>query len=175
MKKLSILNRYRHSQPQALIPCNSLTCCNRRTFLSKIKCLALFWPFVGFFSCKPAAKKPLGPLTLTSLDQINEGANFFELERLIVYKHKVADSGQPKYRLSAMSLVCTHQECMLNQSSSGFTCPCHGSQFDRSGKLLTGPAKTDLNWFKLSLDQKRQLVVERSEIVDRQWGLEVTI
>ncbi len=44
----------------------------------------------------------------------------------------------------AYSLVCTHLGCTLTESSSGFDCPCHGSQFDENGNVLAGPAQTPL-------------------------------
>ncbi|MBN2148125.1 MAG: ubiquinol-cytochrome c reductase iron-sulfur subunit [Anaerolineales bacterium] len=45
---------------------------------------------------------------------------------------------------SALSLVCTHLGCTLDQTSDGFTCPCHGSQFGADGFLQRGPAKQPL-------------------------------
>jgi cytochrome b6-f complex iron-sulfur subunit len=48
--------------------------------------------------------------------------------------------------ITAVSLVCTHVccECEYVASSKVIACPCHGSVFGLSGKLLQGPASTDL-------------------------------
>lgn len=44
-----------------------------------------------------------------------------------------------------LSLTCPHQGCTVQANSEGFLCPCHGARFDRSGKLLRGPATRDLD------------------------------
>ena len=50
-----------------------------------------------------------------------------------------------KHNISVFSLVCPHLGCTLNLTEKIFECPCHGSQFDSSGKLLKGPANKNLN------------------------------
>ncbi|MFH2040607.1 MAG: ubiquinol-cytochrome c reductase iron-sulfur subunit [Chloroflexota bacterium] len=45
---------------------------------------------------------------------------------------------------SALSLVCTHLGCTLEQEDNIFSCPCHGSHFDEHGMVLRGPAKKGL-------------------------------
>jgi cytochrome b6-f complex iron-sulfur subunit len=45
---------------------------------------------------------------------------------------------------TAISLVCTHLGCTVGQSADGFTCPCHGSQFDSQGNVVRGPANKKL-------------------------------
>ncbi len=45
---------------------------------------------------------------------------------------------------SALKLVCTHNHCDLNANKERLVCPCHGSEFDKAGKVLTGPANTNL-------------------------------
>jgi Rieske Fe-S protein len=45
---------------------------------------------------------------------------------------------------SALSLVCTHLGCTLENGADGFVCPCHGSHFDKGGKVTHGPADKPL-------------------------------
>lgn len=45
---------------------------------------------------------------------------------------------------SALSLVCTHLGCTVEQKADGFTCPCHGSRYDEAGAVLRGPAQKPL-------------------------------
>ena len=42
--------------------------------------------------------------------------------------------------------VCTHLGCVPNTGGKhdGWLCPCHGSQFDSSGRVRVGPAPTNL-------------------------------
>jgi cytochrome b6-f complex iron-sulfur subunit len=41
----------------------------------------------------------------------------------------------------ALSGICTHQLCTITGFGSGtYVCPCHGSQYDTSGRVLNGPA-----------------------------------
>jgi Rieske Fe-S protein len=39
-----------------------------------------------------------------------------------------------------LNLVCTHLGCTVNVTPKELICPCHGSSFDRQGKVLKGPA-----------------------------------
>lgn len=41
--------------------------------------------------------------------------------------------------------VCTHLGCIPNRSDYGWLCPCHGSQYDLSGRILRGPAPRNLD------------------------------
>jgi cytochrome b6-f complex iron-sulfur subunit len=44
----------------------------------------------------------------------------------------------------ALNLTCTHLGCMVNATSKGFVCPCHGSMFTTCGDVVKGPADRPL-------------------------------
>jgi Rieske Fe-S protein len=44
----------------------------------------------------------------------------------------------------ALSLVCTHLGCTVTVTADGLSCPCHGSRFDREGRVERGPADRPL-------------------------------
>jgi Rieske Fe-S protein len=50
-------------------------------------------------------------------------------------------------RLHEHSAVCTHLKCIVewNSAEKSWDCPCHGSRFDAYGKVLNGPAVSDLD------------------------------
>ncbi len=53
---------------------------------------------------------------------------------------------------TALTSVCTHQACTVSNVSAGvYTCPCHGSQFDPSGRVVRGPAGSPLRQFSSAL------------------------
>jgi len=46
-----------------------------------------------------------------------------------------------------MSAVCPHLGCIVhwNGAESSWDCPCHGSRFDKHGKMINGPANVNLS------------------------------
>jgi len=49
----------------------------------------------------------------------------------------------------ALSAICTHQTCVITGfASQTYVCPCHGSTFDISGRVLGGPAPASLRQFQ---------------------------
>lgn len=63
-------------------------------------------------------------------------------------------------RLAAISITCTHLGCIVAVADTGFSCPCHGSQYDQDGTVTGGPAPQALPWFKLSLAPNGDLEVD---------------
>ncbi len=52
----------------------------------------------------------------------------------------------------ALYMQCTHQGCELRPNKISLVCPCHGSEFSTSGKVLNHPADKDLQQFKVTSD-----------------------
>jgi Rieske Fe-S protein len=50
----------------------------------------------------------------------------------------------------AFDLGCPHLGCLVTGNASGFACPCHGSRFDPTGAVVTGPAPRGLRRLRLS-------------------------
>lgn len=54
-----------------------------------------------------------------------------------------------------LSAHCTHLGCKINRTENDLlVCPCHGSEYDLSGKVVKGPAYKNLDEvpFKISSD-----------------------
>lgn len=66
----------------------------------------------------------------------------------IVFLHgvKVGVYKDEEGRLYPVDIRCPHMGCQLewNPDECSWDCPCHGSRFDRFGKLISGPAQKDL-------------------------------
>ena len=65
----------------------------------------------------------------------------------------------------AISAVCTHLGCIVFKTEGGFQCPCHGSKYNESGKVIGGPAPRPLSWFEISQGIDGTLVVDASKEV----------
>lgn len=51
-----------------------------------------------------------------------------------------------------LSLTCTHAGCTVQGGAMGFSCPCHGSAFDKNGCVLGGPAQKPLQTHAYEFD-----------------------
>jgi cytochrome b6-f complex iron-sulfur subunit len=58
----------------------------------------------------------------------------------------------PKLDYIASLMQCTHRGCELNIGGGIYNCPCHGSEFDRLGRVLQGPAEENLKSFSITTD-----------------------
>lgn len=75
------------------------------------------------------------------------------LSKMAVYK-------DPEGNVHAFSAVCPHLNCILhwNESEKTFDCPCHGSRFSCYGKVMNGPANSDLKPVKIATAQAAEKV-----------------
>ncbi len=68
--------------------------------------------------------------------------------------------------LHAISNICTHLGCIVSPVDWGFQCPCHGSKFDKKGKVIGGPAPRPLLWLEVSKHVDGNLVVNATKEVE---------
>jgi Rieske Fe-S protein len=71
----------------------------------------------------------------------------------------VAHTSDGKYH--AMTPICTHQGCMINQYNSGskeFVCQCHGSRFSTTGAVTNGPASSPLQQYVTSVNGTQLII-----------------
>lgn len=53
---------------------------------------------------------------------------------------------------SAIEAVCTHEGCTVNGADGAiYVCPCHGSRYDRNGRVVQGPATASLRQYASSV------------------------
>jgi Rieske Fe-S protein len=63
-------------------------------------------------------------------------------------------------RFAALSPICTHLGCTVEIEQARLVCPCHGSTYDREGKVLRGPAEEALASYRVALTAEDVLVIE---------------
>ena len=75
-------------------------------------------------------------------------------------------------RVALLEQACPHQFCPLQVAAKErlLSCPCHGSLFDYSGKLLRGPAERSLRWHATRIDDDALLVDRRSGVLTHRNG-----
>jgi cytochrome b6-f complex iron-sulfur subunit len=68
----------------------------------------------------------------------------------------------------AISAVCTHLGCLTrwNEHTGEIACPCHGTKFSKTGIVLEGPSAKTLPRFSVKLNEKNEVIVDKSIIVD---------
>ena len=52
--------------------------------------------------------------------------------------------------VAALSPICTHLGCTVGIEGPVLLCPCHGSTYDREGRVLRGPATNPLRAFDVT-------------------------
>ncbi|CAI7926179.1 unnamed protein product [Closterium sp. NIES-53] len=86
---------------------------------------------------------PIVPGDERSVDKVKPG----EGALVAVGLHKQAVYRTEGGELKRYSAICPHLKCAVrwNPNDKTFDCPCHGSQFDTSGRVIQGPAKANLS------------------------------
>jgi Rieske Fe-S protein len=62
-------------------------------------------------------------------------------------------------RFAAVSPICTHLGCTVEIEQSRLVCPCHGSNYDREGRVLRGPAEQPLTSYRVEVTSDDVLVI----------------
>jgi glycine/D-amino acid oxidase-like deaminating enzyme/nitrite reductase/ring-hydroxylating ferredoxin subunit len=83
-----------------------------------------------------------------SLQKINEWADIAAGEAKVVkYEgHQIGLYKDELHNIHAVNAACTHIKCNIawNNAEKTWDCPCHGSRFSYTGKVLTAPAQKPL-------------------------------
>lgn len=142
---------------------------SRRTFLTTgagFAALVGLGVALGSVKASPAAQ-PRSTTTAASVARTSTGAaaptgianvNTMQVDSPVYFEYP---AGLPNVlfkrsdgTLAAYSMLCTHVCCEVNYepASSMFYCPCHGSEFNSSGKVVRGPASAPLPSVQLTVD-----------------------
>ncbi len=103
---------------------------------------------------------PTGPVSAGNMSALTVGA-MVVMSNIVVAR----DAGG----VYAMSAVCTHAGCLLDDGSrtvtAGLSCPCHGSAFDGNGNVTRGPARASLQHYAVTIAADGSITVDGSQPV----------
>ena len=85
--------------------------------------------------------------------------------------------GRDEAGIYAMTLTCPHAGCDMSRNGwvswDSVYCSCHGSKFDRYGNVTSGPARSNLQHFDVTLDENGELTVDSDNWVSESTRLVV--
>lgn len=98
---------------------------------------------------------------------------FVEEQRLFIFHEPEG--------IRAISAICTHLRCTTGpfEPPDGHYrvihshCPCHGSVFDKAGKVLQGPAPRPLESYMITMAPDGRLLVDTNILVGPEYHLKV--
>ena len=138
-------------------------------------------PVAGYVAAPAGEEEVFRPVALGTVEEFTreEGfaptaAPFVEdpaqplTSKQLAYVHHTGGRSADWLAADAMFVVfsnrCTHVGCPAQATGAGFSCPCHGSQFDERGARIAGPAVRPLDRF--------QWVVRRDQLwITQRWSV----
>ena len=114
-----------------------------------------------FAGCGDGASSPTGPSGMAATLGVLRGRFAGSAVQVTVAGSALADVGgavlvestagvfliarTSESTFTAVDAVCTHEGCTITGADGDtYVCPCHGSRYNRSGKVLAGPASASL-------------------------------
>jgi len=130
---------------------------NRNQFLQELAKLAGASVILPF--CLPSCMRlTFVPFLVEGRRMVVKKSHFEENQFVLL---KPAELPAPVYlcqlengKYSAVLMRCTHRGCEVRPAGKELHCPCHGSAFTASGKVLEGPAQHPLRRFEVSSDEE---------------------
>lgn len=123
---------------------------NAATALAATSIFPMFALFAGCAvnsqAVRISAKENRVRLALAELPKLSKPGGYVKVYPF-GFAHPIVVFQDASGELFAISTTCTHAGCEVRKTKSKFECPCHGSQYDLSGKVIRGPAPAALTCF----------------------------
>jgi Rieske Fe-S protein len=121
---------------------------------------------------EPPQPTPPGALDKTPVDvgpksdYLKEGIvdKFAKTKRILIVTHEG--------KIYAPTATCSHKNAvvMLKGDPGELTCRAHGSKYSVQGTVIKGPAKVSLYRYAISVDDKGNIIVDRSkQFEEKKW------
>lgn len=131
--------------------------------------LGLAVPLVGYV-VSPALKRrkalwaevgPTGSLRTGEPEELEYASTVKDGWRTVSAKKAIWAVKQPAGDIVVFSPICPHLGCGFRWDAEGreFKCPCHGSVYDLTGKVLAGPAPRSLDVLPSKVEGGNLLVI----------------
>jgi Rieske Fe-S protein len=138
----------------------------RRTFVGRSLGIAAGLPVLGLLSgCASLVTRSVTPvegklrLALAHFPELSEAGGSLRV-RPSGTDETIYVISLGARRFAALSPVCTHLGCTVEIQATRLVCPCHGSTYDREGRVLQGPAEKALARYAAELGPDDVLVVD---------------
>eukprot|EP00871_Galdieria_phlegrea_P001524 jgi/Galph1/2372/GphlegSOOS_G1058.1 len=117
--------------------------------------LVMLSSYVSFFFPPGTGASGAGTIAKDVLGRPIKKQEFLETRKPGTHELTQGPKGDPTYLMVSeegelvpygLNSVCTHLGCVVpwNAGQNKFICPCHGSQYDKTGKVVRGPAPLSL-------------------------------
>ncbi len=134
---------------------------DRRGFVQMTTCALLAG---GFGGCASLATVPVDVrdgrirLAVRNHPQLDSPGGFLRIQPPDLAHHLlVLAAGEGQFVV--LSPICTHRRCTVDVAGPRLVCPCHGSEYDRAGSVLQGPAERPLARYPAELTPEGELVI----------------
>ncbi|MBL8609634.1 MAG: Rieske (2Fe-2S) protein [Myxococcales bacterium] len=138
---------------------------SRRRFLARIGTTAAagcILATLGGCSDGEGQSPATGPVPAGNVKDLAKGTVKFVSGKPVIL-------GRDDQGVYALSSICTHDQCDMSKNGTIGTdtiqCDCHGSRFDKNGKVTKGPASSDLDHYKVEIAANGDITVQASEKV----------
>ena len=109
------------------------------------------WTAARALAAEARPATALATLKIDEYQQLQQVGGNVVLKKTPVGDLLIVRSGESEY--SAMSVVCPHLQCNVKVKSPALIqCPCHQSGYKLDGTYISGPAKSGLRRFPLTVD-----------------------
>ena len=150
-------------------PARRLPCIDRREFVERSVAAVLGASWLS--ACASLVTRTVTPvdgalrLALTHYPELTaDGGSLKVLPKGAQDPIYVLALGNRRY--AAVSPICTHLGCTVEIEEGRLVCPCHGSNYDREGRVLRGPAERPLARYRADLTSDDVLVIDLRTAAD---------